>query len=246
MRMRIDQLTAAAGHRIAARGAVSLFLVMWAANAAARDLDEPPMAPAETPGLLSAMPRLPLTPTGEAYRKRVRLEAIRAGLPADVADAVTEVESGYRADTIGADGEVGLMQVLPSTARMLGFTGTPAELAAPEINIHLGVTYLAQAWQLAGGDICTATMKYRAGHGETRFSYRSVDYCLKVRAKLLARGYPVRGTVPVATFGDPVAGAGLRRGPRLFAARSPDLTRVNLRLRAIADAVYAATTSVRR
>jgi hypothetical protein len=40
---------------------------------------------------------------------------------------------------------------LPSTARLLGFAGSNAELAVPETNIHLGVTYLAQAWRPVGG-----------------------------------------------------------------------------------------------
>lgn len=44
-------------------------------------------------------------------------------------------------------------------------------------------------------------MKYRAGHGETRFSQLSVDYCIKARARLMAVGYPVSGSVPAATFG---------------------------------------------
>jgi len=48
-------------------------------------------------------------------------------------------------------------------------------------------------------------MKYRAGHGETRFSYLSVNYCVAVRSKLMARGYRVTGIVPVATFGEPGA-----------------------------------------
>jgi soluble lytic murein transglycosylase-like protein len=93
------------------------------------------------------------------------------------------VESGYNPAAIGGVGEIGLMQILPSTPRMLGFAGSNSDLAVPATNIHYGVTYLARAWRLAGGDLCTAVMKYRAGHGETRFSYLSVNYCLAVRAK---------------------------------------------------------------
>ena len=70
-----------------------------------------------------------------------------------------KVESDYRADTIGAAGEIGLMQVRPSTARLLGFMGSVRELADPAINIRLGVTYLAKAWRLAQGDSCRALMK---------------------------------------------------------------------------------------
>ncbi len=104
------------------------------------------------------------------YRALIEKETAHVSLSPEIAEAVMAVESGFDPGTIGSSGEIGLMQVLPSTARMLGFTGELTELAAPEINIHYGVTYLAQAWRLAGGDLCTAVMKYRAGHGETRFS----------------------------------------------------------------------------
>ena len=137
------------------------------------------------------------------YRALIEKEAARAGLAAEIAEAVMGVESGFNPGAIGGVGEIGLMQILPSTARMLGFSGTLAELAVPETNIHYGVTYLAKAWRLAGGDLCTATMKYRAGHGETRFSHLSVNYCLAVRSRLAARGFQVTGNVPVATFGEP-------------------------------------------
>lgn len=149
----------------------------------------------------SALPR-------SRYRDLIEKETSGTGLAPEIAEAVMGVESGYNAGAIGGVGEIGLMQVLPSTARMLGFTGTNAELAVPENNVHYGVTYLAQAWRLARGDLCTAVMKYRAGHGETRFSHLSVSYCLAVRSRLMARGFQVTGTVPVATFGDPVRGGG--------------------------------------
>jgi soluble lytic murein transglycosylase-like protein len=169
------------------------------ASAAEPDKSADTAPPDADPPSLAA----PSPVTGPAgYRLLSALEAKRSGLAPEIADAVMQVESGYNPAAIGTSGEIGLMQILPSTARMLGFTGTDSDLAVPATNIHYGVMYLAQAWQLAGGDLCTAVMKYRAGHGETRFSYRSVDYCLAVRAKLFARGFPVTGSVPVATFGD--------------------------------------------
>jgi len=196
----------------------------------------------DDPPAIAARP-VPAAGSRDAYRGLLRQEAARAGLPPDVADAVTEVESSYDPGTVGADGEIGLMQVLPSTARMLGFAGTLDELAVPETNIRYGVTYLAAAWRLAGGDICTAAMKYRAGHGETRFSYRSVEYCLRVRAKLFARGYPVTGAVPVATFGEPMPGGGGGRRIRLVAGPALDFNALNSRLRAVAT--QAAAQAVR-
>jgi hypothetical protein len=151
-------------------------------------------------------------PDGRArYRALIEKEAAPAGLPPEVAEAVMAVESGYNPDAIGGVGEIGLMQILPSTAAMLGFRGSLAELAVPETNIRYGVTYLAKAWRLAGGDLCTAAMKYRAGHGETRFSVLSVNYCLAVRSRLTARGFRVMGSVPVATFGEPARSGGCGR-----------------------------------
>ena len=105
------------------------------------------------------------------------------------------------AEAPGAAGEVGLMQVMPPTARLLGFSGDDAALADPETNIRLGVRYLADAWRLAKGDLCTALMKYRAGHNETRFSVLSVRYCVAARTYLASIDYPVTGEVPEPTFG---------------------------------------------
>lgn len=173
------------------------------------------------------------------YRSLIEKEAAGTGLAPEVAEAVMAVESGYNPAAIGGVGEIGLMQILPSTARMLGFVGTNADLAVPETNIHYGITYLSRAWRLAGGDLCTAVMKYRAGHGETRFSFLSVNYCLAVRSKLAARGFRVAGNVPVATFGDPGSGgcrrkclAGSRVGHVNLAALNTKLSALVIQVRA--------------
>jgi soluble lytic murein transglycosylase-like protein len=170
------------------------------------------------------------------YRALIEREAANTGLAPEIAEAVMSVESGFNPAAIGGVGEIGLMQILPSTARMLGFNGTLAELAVPETNIHYGVTYLARAWRLAGGDLCTATMKYRAGHGETRFSYLSVNYCLAVRARLIARGFHVTGSVPVATFGEPgrsIAGGCGRKCVGLSRIGTVDIAALNTKLSAL-------------
>jgi hypothetical protein len=144
------------------------------------------------------------------YRPIIEHESLAYGLPPALVDAVMAVESRYNSAVIGNDGEIGLMQVMPATARMLGFTGTEAELAVPSTNIHYGVKYLAGAWRLAGEDLCTAAMKYRAGHGETRFSFLSVEYCMRVRNHLAANGVKVTGSVPQPTFGGAGGGGGAR------------------------------------
>ncbi|MGI6245205.1 MAG: lytic transglycosylase domain-containing protein [Pseudochelatococcus sp.] len=177
------------------------------------------------------------------YREILRKKADAAGVPFALADAVAEVESGYNSAAVGGVGEVGLMQVLPSTARMLGFSGPLKKLFEPETNIHYGVTYLAQAWRLAGNDICTTVMKYRAGHGESRFSHRSVDYCIKVRRGLAARGYAVTGEVPKATFGEPVGGA-VKVAGRVRKKSRLNWTAADARWRKVTGQINSASLSI--
>ncbi|GJD97766.1 lytic transglycosylase domain-containing protein [Methylobacterium iners] len=135
-----------------------------------------------------AKPALLDLSTRAAYRAILRREATLAGLPAEVAEAVTQIESSYNPAAIGSVGEIGLMQVRPSTAAMLGFRGTIAELAQPEVNIRYGVRYLAEAWRLSNGDLCRALMKYRAGHGSETMSPLSAAYCARAQAVLKIPG----------------------------------------------------------
>ena len=114
-----------------------------------------------------------------AVRAMVEQEVRKTGLPADVADAVVQVESNYDPSVIGGVGEIGLMQIRPGTAAMLGFRGSTEELAKPEINIHYGVAYLSKAWRLANGDLCRTLMKYRAGHGQEVMTPRSVNIAIE-------------------------------------------------------------------
>jgi hypothetical protein len=159
-------------------------------------------------------------PTRKAYRVLIQTEAEKNGLPADIADSVVAIESGYDLGAIGAVGEIGLMQVRPETAAMLGFKGDLSELARPEINIHYGVTYLGQAWRLANGDLCRALMKYRAGHSEEMMSALSVTYCGRARAHLAAIGSPFAASVDVPFVFDPVwpRTPAARRGPKIRTA----------------------------
>jgi soluble lytic murein transglycosylase-like protein len=164
------------------------------------------------------------------YRSIIKKEAEKNGLPPDIADAVAAIESGYDPAAVGTVGEIGLMQVRPETALMLGFKGDLEELARPDVNIHYGVTYLSQAWRLAGGDLCRTLMKYRAGHGEEVMSPLSVIYCGRARAHLAEVGSPFAASASVPfVYGPPS-----RQGPR--ARRGPP----RIRTAAVSRAFWAA------
>ena len=149
------------------------------------DFPDIPLPPV-TEGLIG-MPQA-YTPGRKTHLATIRREAEQVGLPPDVADAVVQVESAYDPGAVGGVGEVGLMQIRPTTAAMLGYRGTLAGLFEPETNIRYGVAYLGRAWQLADGDLCRALMKYRAGHGEERMTPLSVEYCRRVRIHLATIG----------------------------------------------------------
>jgi soluble lytic murein transglycosylase-like protein len=118
-------------------------------------------------------------------------QAREQAVPAELVDAVALVESAYDPSRIGDAGEIGIMQVMPSTAAMLGFQGSEAQLADADTNIRYGVRYLAGALRLAEGNLCRALMKYRAGHGEETMSVRSIEYCQRVRDHLAVLGSPL-------------------------------------------------------
>ena len=174
-----------------------------------------------------ARPPLDELASGTALYQRIgKAEAVRNKIPFAIVDAVMRVESGYDPRARGDVGEVGLMQILPATADMMGFKGPLASLSEPATNIAYGTQYLAEAWRLANQDICTTVMKYRAGHAETRFSVKSVDYCKRVRRHLASIGYPVTGEVPKPTFGfREGGGVDPRQGTRPGQARRRQMLR---------------------
>lgn len=191
------------------RTALTLCLALAAASPVRSEAPPPGEQPPGSPAASS--------PVEAELRNLIRAAAAENGIPSEVAEAVAEVESGYDPKAVGGVGEIGLMQVLPSTARMLGFRAPLPELFDPATNIRYGVRYLGEAWRKTGRDICGTVMKYRAGHGETRFSQRSVAYCVRVRSILAARGFRVTGEVPVATFGAPAGAASGVSGARRLA-----------------------------
>jgi hypothetical protein len=168
-----------------------------------------------------------------AYLPAIVHEAAANGIPPALVDAVVRIESRYDPAAVGSVGEIGLMQVRPKTAALLGFQGTSADLAQPQTNLRYGVGYLAKAWRLASGDLCRTLMKYRAGHGSETMSALSVEYCRRARIHLASVGinYAALGAAPADTSKqlridgvqrgrDVTRTAGAARGHRFHLSRS--------------------------
>ncbi len=132
--------------------------------------------------------------------------------PVSLAHAVIQVESNYRPGARGSAGEIGLMQIKPATARMMGYSGSAKGLYDPDTNIRYGMKYLARAHELGGGDTCATILRYNAGHAARRMNPVSAAYCSKVKRHLAPAADRVsRGGGRAAALGE-YAGASSFRG----------------------------------
>lgn len=118
------------------------------------------------------------------YSSLIARHASANGLSASFATAVIRVESNFRADARGSAGEIGLMQIKPATARMLGYAGSIKGLYDPETNLKWGMKYLSMAQSLGDGSVCGTVLKYNAGHAAKRMNPISAAYCSKVKRQL--------------------------------------------------------------
>ncbi len=95
-------------------------------------------------------------------------KAKEMGIDPRLAVALAYRESGLNPNAKGTSGEIGLMQVMPSTAKGMGFTAE--ELNNPSKNIEIGLTYLKRGLEKFDGDPLLAAAGYNAGLDHPYFS----------------------------------------------------------------------------
>jgi soluble lytic murein transglycosylase-like protein len=130
------------------------------------------------------------------YEGLIQQYANEYNVPTELAMAVVQIESSFRPTVKGRAGEIGLMQIKPATARMMGYDGSTSGLFDPETNIRYGMKYLAGAHDLGDGKVCGTILKYNAGHGAKRMNPTSKRYCSKVQEVMAAIDVP---EAPVAS-----------------------------------------------
>lgn len=107
------------------------------------------------------------------YDEEVRRAASRTRLPRELIYAIIRQESLYRADAGSSAGALGLMQLLPSTARITAKrwglpAPTRATLLTPSVNVPLGSAFLRDLMDRAGGQAHLAIAGYNAGPAAAR------------------------------------------------------------------------------
>ena len=114
-------------------------------------------------------------------RALVNKMARQYDVPAPLIHRVIQRESDYRAHARNGP-YYGMMQILPATARNMGFTGEDADLLDAETNLTYAVKYLRGAWLLSTGSYDTAVMHYARG-----YYYVARDRCMLVETGLRER-----------------------------------------------------------
>ena len=102
-------------------------------------------------------------------------------VPRPLVHKVIQRESDYRPHARNGP-YYGMMQILPDTARGMGFRGTPEDLLDAETNLRYAVRSLRGAWMVSGGDVDAAVMWYARG-----YYYEARDRCLLVETGLRER-----------------------------------------------------------
>lgn len=104
------------------------------------------------------------------YSDAVRQFADTNGLDPAYVFAIMRTESLFQPEVRSSAGAVGLMQLLPGTARLVARriderAPSSSALTIPEINIQLGAAYLAQMKQRWDDNLALASASYNAGPG---------------------------------------------------------------------------------
>jgi soluble lytic murein transglycosylase-like protein len=94
-------------------------------------------------------------------RQHIQVAATRFGVDRNLVDAIAWQESRYNPRALSTAGAMGVMQLMPGTARQLGVRN-PQDV---EQNVVGGTAYLRQQLERFGNNVPLALAAYNAGPG---------------------------------------------------------------------------------
>ena len=119
-------------------------------------------APTQAPEVSRAAPPLYPHETAE-LRGLVNKYADHYEVPRSLVHRVIQRESDYRPHARNGP-YYGMMQILPATARTMGFRGSDSDLLDAETNLQYALKYLKGAYMVADGDWDDSIMWYAKGY----------------------------------------------------------------------------------
>lgn len=121
-----------------------------------------PEAPAMDGYAPMVLPSQPVvTPSQNGVRQHIQHAAARYGINSELVDAVAWQESRYNPRARSSAGAIGVMQLMPGTARQLGVTN-PHDVRQ---NVAGGAAYLREQLERFGNNVPLALAAYNAGPG---------------------------------------------------------------------------------
>ena len=105
----------------------------------------------------------PLFVYASPYSDLIHKHSVANGLDPNLVTAIMARESAFKPNARSHKDARGLMQVIPSTARLMGVD--PSRLYEPEQSIIAGTRYLAFLNKRFNGDLTKMIAGYNAGHG---------------------------------------------------------------------------------
>lgn len=144
------------------------------------------------------------------HRGHVRVHETSTKLPPDLIWSVMRQESAFDTEVVSPARAVGLMQLLPETARTVAkeakLEHDDAQLTVPEHNIALGALYLRELLDKLDGAVPLAVAAYNAGpEAIQRWLSKSkgstIDVFVEAIPFLETRGYVVRVMGNLARYG---------------------------------------------
>lgn len=128
----------------------------------------------------SAVPARSMADT--EYDDIIARAAAQYGVEASLIKAMIKMESDFNPNDVSSSGAVGLMQLMPETAKGLGVTDS----YDPEQNIMGGTKYIAQKLKEYDGNLELALSAYNAGSGTVRKYGGVPPQCRVYIAKILS------------------------------------------------------------
>lgn len=138
---------------------------------------EPVAAPPEAqrvPALKDLKPKLAdffaSSPRYQQLQPMIREAARNHRVDYELLQALIAAESAFNPEAVSSKGAIGLMQVMPDTARRFGvdsdrWSSVEAKLKTPRMNLQLGTRYLRLLMDMFPGRLDLALAAYNAGEG---------------------------------------------------------------------------------
>ena len=205
-------------------------------------IDAPPVAAA--PAVAAVPPRLlaffDASPNYKTVKPHLHEAAKTHKIDYELLQALIATESGFDAAAVSPKGAIGLMQIMPDTARRFGvdsdrWMAIEKKLVDPKINVKTGSRYLRLLLNMFPGRLDLALASYNAGEGAVQRSgnqipnYKETQNYVKTVMGLYTGLKPPVVQAPAAAAAEPrfptrirmeMLGGAARRGNMLAPIKS--------------------------